>query len=209
MAQASGLKTFLGNRLRGRSQMKRLQKKRLGIGLGSVAVIAAASAAGVVLTGSAATPQSAPPTVYPCPPPGPPGLPASNCTPASQAAAQAASQAQSARQWPVTGTSYLSEEQAIAEARTMIADSGAAHALRTTYSNAANLMNEAPSPGVNPDTEVWIVTLYPAPGHSFVFMPDRPGPPTSYADSAYSVIMDAVNGGVIDDCTGCAAITSG
>lgn len=178
-----------------------MNRRIVVLGLGAGLVIAGAASA-AVLTGGSAAPQTAPTTTLPCPPPGPNGpLPCNT--------GLAASKAQAAKQWPVSG-SYISRDKAVSEVEGNQPGSSSdeAHAVRTTYANASAMLRQRGNPAVDPDTEVWVVTLVAPAGHPFVAPEAAPGAPPVTA-GFYSVILDAVNGVEIDECTGCDAVTSG
>ena len=174
-------------------------------GLIGVAAVAAAVPIGLLAnhTGSPASTATPPTTTYPCPPAPLPGQTSTSCG----AAGLSAAQAQAAKQWPVSASSYLTRDAVVAEAaRTHVV--GTAHALQTTYSNAAALLGESPNPAVDPATEVWVVTLTAPQGQHYTFDVAPGAPPQT--PTTYSAIYDAANGGTIDDCTGCKpAVTSG
>lgn len=130
----------------------RINKRIVGLGLGAGIALGGAVSA-VALTGGSAVPQTGPTTTLPCPGSGPNGPLACNN------ANVAASRAQAAKQWPVAGT-YMSRNAAIYQIEAYTGGSGyRAHAVRTTYANASVMLHQSGNPSVNPDTEVWVVTL--------------------------------------------------
>lgn len=82
---------------------------------------------------------------------------------------------------PPPGLSHLTEHQAI-ESATGGAPSKA-DAQLMDYSAAAALLGGGPDPRIDPAAEVWLVTVY------------RP--------QTFTVILDSVDGSVIDSCIGC------
>jgi hypothetical protein len=81
---------------------------------------------------------------------------------------------------PPTGLSHLTRTQAVTTAG---ATGGAADARLMDYESAAALLGEGPNPAVDPTEAVWVVTV------------TRP--------STFTVILNGVNGAVIDSCVGC------
>lgn len=82
---------------------------------------------------------------------------------------------------PPAGLSHLTRAQAVASAR----GTGAApaDARLMDYRKAAALLGGGPDPSVDPGAEVWVVTVL------------QPTP--------FTVILDGVDGAVIDACIGC------
>lgn len=173
--------------------------------VGSLGLLAIVALGAQPSSGSASTVTSAPTTTLPpCPPNLPPGV---TCDPQAIAAARASAQSQAQENWPAQSSTYLSESQAEAAAETWNpASSGyPAHGQQMTYGQAAALVGESPNPSVNPDTNVWVVTVDAPPGDGWYRqIPGEASP------SSYTVILDAANGSAIDICSPCMAqITAG
>lgn len=156
-------------------------------------------------SGAASTSASGSTTTLPlCPPSLPPGA---TCNPQAIASAQAGAEIQAQQQWPVQSSTYLNESQAIGAAENWSPGSSgsSAHGQRMTYAEAASSVGESPNPLVNPDTNVWVVTVDASPGDGWF----RPSP-SEASPSSYTVIMDAANGSTIDICSPCTGqITTG
>ncbi|MGH2719918.1 MAG: hypothetical protein ACRDJU_15265, partial [Actinomycetota bacterium] len=91
---------------------------------------------------------------------------------------------------PPPGLSHLTEQQAIVSATGDHASGKAARskadAQLMAYSSAAAMLGEGPDPAIDPTAEVWLVTVL------------RP--------RTFTVILDSVDGSVIDSCIGCRAL---
>lgn len=188
---------------------KRMRRKKRYLALaacvgsfGLVAIVSLGTQGSSAL--AAATTSSSTTTLPPCPPSLPPGT---TCHPQAIAAARANAESQNQKNWPAQSSTYLSESDAIASGRRWRpGSSGAtAHARRMTYAQAAALIGESPNPTVDPDTNVWVVTVDASPGNGWY----RPIPGQA-SPSSYTVIMDAANGRAIDLCSPCVGrVTTG
>jgi hypothetical protein len=85
---------------------------------------------------------------------------------------------------PPPGLSHLTETQAITSARG--ASGGRAAARLMDYGSAAALLGGGADPAIDPTAPVWVVTVY------------RP--------TTFTVILDSVDGAVIDSCIGCRSL---
>ncbi|HLI58017.1 MAG TPA: hypothetical protein VKY26_13415 [Actinomycetota bacterium] len=85
---------------------------------------------------------------------------------------------------PPPGMSHLTEQQAIESATG--GHKTRADAQLMDYSAATAMLGEGPDPKIDPTAEVWLVTVY------------RP--------ATFTVILDSVDGSVIDSCLGCRAL---
>lgn len=184
------------------------RRRRAVGGCFAVLLVGGGIAAGVELTSPAqshavravvpgATNSSPPATAAPCAPNAPSDVQA-NC---SQERSQADARAQS--QMPADtapGQSYITKDQAISRARGN--SSAPSFAEMTRYADAAALIGEEPNASLSPTTQVWVVTVDQAP--DLANFPQPGGAPLDASRMAgYTVIMDAVNGNVIDSCGGC------
>jgi hypothetical protein len=192
--------------------MTKMSRRFRIVGFAAVALLTIAVALGaeaLAEAGNAGSAQgqsstSSTSTLPPCPPQLPPGV---TCDPATIAANRANARAQIASQWPPSATSYMTRAEAIQTAEQWAPKSRGtdAHAEFTTYADAAEFVGESPTPDVDPQTEVWLVTVFAHPD-GFIY---RPGPgtqaqPSAPTPSSYTVIMDAANGSTIDTCAPCA-----
>lgn len=137
-----------------------------------------------------------------CPPELPPGQ---TCDPNAIEANRAQLRAQIARHWPPTATTYLTRDQAVkvAENETPGSRGVTVHARFMTYRQSADLVGGAPNVFVDPNTRVWVVTVYAQPSGSVWHPPPVPSGAYEGPPSSYTVVMDAVNGGTIDTCAPC------
>ena len=120
--------------------------------------------------------------------------------------------------WP-TGSNFISESQAIANAQVEALPTSAPHFVQgespqlarasipsnaqfTNYGEAARLIKESANPGIDTSLPVWMVTVH----GEYAFGTGQMAPSAGEA-SVYTVIMDAVNGNSIDVCMGCATVS--
>lgn len=85
---------------------------------------------------------------------------------------------------PPPGLSHLTQHQAIESATG--GHTSKADAQLMAYSSATAMLGEGPNPKIDPTAEVWLVTVY--------------------HPQTFSVILDSVDGLVIDSCIGCRAL---
>ncbi|HYR61779.1 MAG TPA: hypothetical protein VET24_03990 [Actinomycetota bacterium] len=85
---------------------------------------------------------------------------------------------------PPQGETHLTESQALDSARGGAALPAAARLM--DYRSAAALLGEGPDPRLSPVAPVWVVTVY--------------------QPRQYTVILNGVNGLVIDSCMGCRSL---
>lgn len=179
-----------------------------------VATISSCSGGTSVRTGAAGGGSTT--TTVACPPNPPPPPPSGETTVTTEpcgSASLAKDRAQMAQQWPVSCQPCLSRDQAIADARSFSgASTGTAHAKLMNYQAAAQVVGEAPTAIVDPNTQVWVVTIFARP-NDFI-AGSQPGGPNPNASASpptnFTLIMDGSNGSVIDTCSPCAGrLTSG
>lgn len=116
-------------------------------------------------------------------------------TPEQCAAAVARMEQEAKTLWPANG-SAIAESEAIQRARGT--SSAPAYGLLTTYGNANTLLHgEANNPNISAATPVWVVTVHAAPRpNSGIDGANVPSP------NVYTVVLDAVNGELIDTWAG-------
>jgi len=190
--------------------------KRLGfIPFGVSGLLALASCGGPTSTLHAQASGTTTTSMPDCPPtPPPPGQPA--CDPSQVEANRAALRAQIANQWPVTSAHPLSKDQAIAAAEQQWSpgsQGAGTRAVFTTYDHAAAMTHDDANPFVNPNTQVWVVTILAPPEGAIYRAPPPPAPSDNsqaaqqyranppQRPASFTVIEDAANGSTIDSCS--------